>query len=163
MKPIKRVNSNLMMSKISKYMQIKTEAHSSITNSQISLGDTNSDIREHLKNNPIRHEEKLPIISKLERKDSSTSLERKESIMTRFNSTTNSRDEIDYPTNSQPPQMNVHQQGFSTRIQVIRTNGSRNLQQKKQVMFSSATESGFKQVSDHLNTSDSSLPSLRNK
>ena len=86
-KPIKRVNSNLMMTKISKFMQMKTEAHSSITNSQMSLGDTNSDIREHLINNPSKPDEKLPFITKLERKDSSTSLERKESIMTRFNST----------------------------------------------------------------------------
>ena len=106
-KPIKRVNSNLMMTKISKFMQMKTEAHSSITNSQMSLGDTNSDIREHLINNQSKPDEKLPFITKLERKDSSTSLERKESIMTRFNSTQNSRDESNYPTNGQAPLINA--------------------------------------------------------
>lgn len=75
------------MNKISKFMKMKTEAHSSITNSQISLGEINSDIRDQLKINSTKPDDKLPVINKLERKDSSTSLERKESIITRFNST----------------------------------------------------------------------------
>jgi len=66
---------------------MKSDANSTITNSQISLGDTNSDIREHLVSKTSKPDEKLPNISRLERKDSSTSLERKESIITRFNST----------------------------------------------------------------------------
>ena len=70
LKPTKKGNKNLVMSKISKFMQMKTDANSTITNSQMSLGDTNSDLREHLTNNSIKLDEKLPIINKLERRDS---------------------------------------------------------------------------------------------